>query len=498
MTFTMGTRLQNTEDSNTGENLRRTPAPPLVVDLDGTLFRTDLLHESLLRLVKRRPWALILVPVWLLRGRANLKSKIGELVQLDADVLPISEEFAAWLRIEKASGRSLVLATASNQNLAARAVAHLDLFDLVLGSSEKRNLKGEAKTEEILRNCGAEFDYAGNSRTDQPVWRVSREAILVNASRSVEAAARQSANVTRVFPPARGQLKAAIRSLRLYQWVKNLLIFVPAFASHQAVRGPVLLESAMAFLAFGMCASSVYVANDLLDLEEDRRHDTKKRRPFASGACSISTGVMLAGLFLLGSLTLAARIGHHLLPILLIYICLTSCYSLWLKKALLLDVLTLAILYAFRVFVGHVVTGIPFSPWLSPFTFFLFLSLAFSKRASELIRFGRSGRDVVPGRGYSTADLPTITTAGISSGFLSSLVLALYINSDSVTLLYKRPELLWATVPLLLYFIARLWVACGRGELHDDPVVYLTRTPSTYYVLLAVLLVVIAAMVNWF
>jgi 4-hydroxybenzoate polyprenyltransferase len=451
-----------------------------------------------LRLLKQRPWALILVPVWLLRGRATLKRKISELVHLDAQVLPINEELMAWLRIEKQRGRSLVLATASDRNLTARAVAHLELFDLVLASSGNRNLKGRAKLEAIVQNCGAEFDYAGNSRTDLPIWRASREAILVNANPSVDAAARRSSNVTCVFPSAGGRLKAAIQSLRLYQWLKNLLIFVPAFTSHQGVHGQVLLKSALAFLAFGMCASAVYVANDLLDLEEDRQHASKKNRPFASAACSISTGVLVGGLSLAAGLGLAAWMADGLLPLLLLYILLTTCYSLWLKKALLLDVMTLAILYTVRIIVGHVVTGVPFSAWLSSFTFFLFLSLAFSKRATELIRLRPSARNMVPGRGYSTVDLQVMMTAGISSGFLSSLVLALYINSDSVKPLYKRPDLLWAVVPLLLYYIGRVWIACGRGELDDDPIVYSAKTPSTYFILAAVLLVVIAATVDWF
>jgi 4-hydroxybenzoate polyprenyltransferase len=467
--------------------------PPLVVDLDGTLLRTDLLHESLLRLLKQRPWALLMVPVWLLRGRVNLKRKLSELVHLNCAVLPIHEEFIEWLRSEKKRGRSLVLATASDQNLAARAVAHLELFDRVLGSRGSRNLKGHNKIEAIIQECGPEFDYAGNSQSDQSVWRASRQAILVNAHRSVEALARRSANVTRVFPPAGGRLKAMIRSLRIYQWVKNLLIFVPAFTSHEGVHGPVIVKSMLGFLALSMCASGVYVANDLLDLEEDRQHSSKRDRPFASGECSILTGVLVGGLSMSAGLALGAWIGNGLLLVLLLYVFLASLYSLCLKKMLLLDVLTLAILYTVRVIVGHVLTGILFSAWLSSFMFFLFLSLAFSKRATELIKFSQSGGDVVPGRGYSRVDLPVIMTSGICSGFISSLVLALYINSDAVKGLYRRPELLWAIMPVLLYYIGRLWVMCGRGKLDDDPIIYSAKSPSTYYVAALILVVVIAA-----
>jgi 4-hydroxybenzoate polyprenyltransferase len=472
--------------------------PPLVVDLDGTLLRTDLLSESGLRLIKQSPWAIIFIPLWLLRGRAYLKRKIFNLARPDIALLPIHEELLAWLRGQKELGRRLVLATASDQKLAELAVAPMELFDVVIGSDGERNLKGRAKLETIVRLCGPVFDYAGNSHADHPVWRSSREAILVNASKSVEAAARRTSPVTRVFERKGTTLGATIRSLRLYQWVKNLLIFVPAFTSHQAVYWAVLYKLAITFLAFGLCASGVYVCNDLLDLEEDRRHRTKKNRPFATGQVQIRTGVIVSAISLSLGLGLSAVIGEMLLPLVLLYVGLTTCYSLYLKRILLVDVLILAVLYTIRLIVGHAVTGIPYSVWLSSFAFFLFLSLAFSKRAAELVTLAGNGRDVLPGRGYAAVDLNMATTAGVCSGFLSVLVLALYINSDAVRILYYRPAILWAILPLLLYYILRLWVICGRGELHDDPVIYTAKSPSTYFVAIIVVLIVIAATVKSF
>src|SRR5262245_13502289 len=239
---------------------------PLVVDLDGTLLRTDLLHESVIRLIKQEPWNLLALLVWLLRGRKYFKRRVFSEVRLDTTVLPVNEEVLGWLREEKDRGRKLFLATASDQNLAQETIESLNLFDSVLGSTATRDLKGAEKAVAIKETCGAKFDYVGNSRADLAVWRLSREAILVNAGESVERVARRTANVTRVISSQRNALRASIKPLRLYQWVKNLLIFVPAFTSHQWLNGPILLKSAIAFLAFGLCASGTYIANDLLDL----------------------------------------------------------------------------------------------------------------------------------------------------------------------------------------------------------------------------------------
>jgi len=479
----------------TGESDQSTV--PLVVDLDGTLLRTDLLHESAVRLVKQKPWSLFAIPLWLLRGRKYLKNRIFGEVGLDGMPLPINEEVYAWLAEEKSKGRLLILATASDRSLAEQTVKHMGLFDIVLGSLGERDLKGAEKVEAIKECCGTQFDYAGNSRADLAIWRVSRQAILVDPPKAVESEARKSGNVSRVISSPKTGLKAGVKSLRLYQWVKNLLIFVPAFTSHEWSNWHILTKCAIAFVAFNFCASATYVANDLIDLEEDRRNATKRLRPFASGECSILWGVIIATACMLAGFSLALVAGNHLSAMLFLYIFITACYSLEMKKIFLLDVMTLAVLYTMRVMVGHVVTGIAFSMWLLSFAFFLFLSLAFSKRAAELISLGEGKQQTVPGRGYLAGDLQVITMAGICSGFLSSLVFALYVNSASVTLLYKRPAILWGILPLLLYYIVRVWIICGRGELDVDPILYTAKSKSTYYIAAIVLLLVIAATVRF-
>jgi 4-hydroxybenzoate polyprenyltransferase len=466
---------------------------PLVVDLDGTLLRTDLLLESVLRLIKRAPWLVLFMPLWLLKGRAYLKHKIFRRARANAPMLPLHEELLAWLRAEKVHGRRLVLATASDYHHACSVVEPLGLFDTVLGSDGQRNLKGRQKLETIVEVCGKEFDYVGNSSSDLEIWRGCRHAILVNTSRRVERSAHRAGNVVRVFPRPLTHLHEALRSMRFYQWVKNLLVFVPAITSHTIFDGAVAGRATLAFLSFGFAASAGYILNDLLDLEEDRRHPTKKQRPFASGRASIGFGILLASASLSFSAVIATLVQRTFVSTLIVYLMLTCVYSLFLKRLLVVDVLTLALLYTLRVVAGSAATGIVLSPWLLSFAFFLFLSLAFSKRAADLIQHQKNNRKAVPGRGYVTTDLDAVCAAGMCSGFLSSLVLALYISSESVQLLYRQPIFLWGLQPILLYYISRLWVICRRGELTEDPIQYTAREPSTYGAAFLAILVLLAA-----
>jgi 4-hydroxybenzoate polyprenyltransferase len=486
---------QSQRDAESGGNQSDSSSEniPLVVDLDGTLLHTDLLLESALRLIKQKPWLGLLMPLWLLKGRAHLKQRIFQQVQLDVSLLPPNEELLAWLRNEKARGRRLVLATASDYHQAGSVVEPLGLFDTVLGSDGRRNLKGRNKLATIVEVCGKEFDYAGNSSSDLAIWRGCRHAILVNTSRRVERSARRAGNVARVFPPSFNALRDALRSMRLYQWVKNLLLFVPAITSHTIFDASVFGNAALAFLSFGFAASAGYLLNDLLDLEEDRRHIIKKHRPLASGRMFIGSGIVLAVACLSASALIARLVPGTFLIALATYVLLTSMYSLFLKRFLVIDVLVLALLYTLRVIAGHLATGIPFSFWLLSFAFFLFLSLAFSKRAADLIQHRQDNQNGMPGRGYMTTDLEAVCIAGMCSGFLSSLVLALYINSDSVQLLYRHPAFLWGLQPILLYYITRLWVICRRGELTEDPILYTVRAPSTYGAALLAVVVLLAA-----
>jgi 4-hydroxybenzoate polyprenyltransferase/phosphoserine phosphatase len=466
---------------------------PLVVDLDGTLLRTDLTLESALRLVKQKPWLALLIPFWLLKGRAYLKRRIFHLIRMDLSLLPLHDELLAWLRDERQRGRRLILATASDHEQASLVVGPLGLFDTVLGSDGQKNLKGKHKLETIVEECGENFDYVGNSSADLPIWKSCRRSVVVNASARAERSARHLGNVARLFPPSLTAFRDTFRALRCHQWIKNLLVFVPAITSHTILDWSVASKSMLAFLSFGFCASAGYIVNDLLDLEEDRQHPMKKDRPFASGQLSIGSGVLLALASLSASAALAGFLSDAFLMGLITYLVLSFLYSAYLKRLLVVDVIVLALLYSLRVIAGDMATGIVLTMWLLSFAFFLFLSLAFSKRAADLIQLRHDSRKLVPGRGYVTADLEAVCIAGMCSGFLSSVVLALYINSDSVQLLYRRPVLLWGLQPVLLYYIIRLWMICRRGELTDDPIQYTASDPSTYGAALLAGLVLLAA-----
>jgi len=466
---------------------------PLVVDLDGTLLRTDLSLESALRFIKQKPWLALLVPFWLLKGRAFLKRRISKLVTVEASLLPLNEMLLRWLKHEKMRGRRLILATASDCDQARAVVEPLGIFDAVMGSDGRCNLKGRNKLHAIVKEYGDQFDYAGNSSADLQIWRNCRNAVLVNATRRVEDSARQVANVTEVFPVSPVSLGDLIRAMRCYQWVNNLLVFVPAITSHTVFQGTIAGKAALAFFSFGFAASATYIFNDLLDLEEDRSHITKKHRPFASGRMSLGSGLLLALACLSISIAIAALVSYGFITVLLAYMILTSLYSVLLKRLVVIDVLALAFLYTLRVIAGNLATGIVFSLWLLPFAFFLFLSLAFSKRAADLIQHQQDNRKLLLGRGYLTTDLDIICIAGICSGFLSSLVMALYINSYSVQLLYRRPTVLWGLQPILLYYVTRLWLICRRGELTEDPIQYVAREPSTYGAALLAIVVLLAA-----
>lgn len=388
-----------------GVNKRSGSSPedvPLVIDLDGTLLRTDLLLESALRLIKQRPWLVLLLPIWFLRGRAYLKRKVSQAVKIDVSLLPAHEELLTWLRQEKAGGRRLILATASDYQQACSVAATLGLFDTVLGSDGQRNLKGRKKLKTLVDVCGERFDYAGNSSADLAIWQGCRQAILVNTSKRVERLARRAGNVARVFSGSRTGFRDGVRSMRFQRWAKNLLVFVPAITSQTLFDGPVFGSATLAFFSFGLAASSAYILNDLLDLEEDRRHPTQKQRPLASGRMFIGSGMLLAIAALSASLLIASLLPGAFGAALIAYLVLTSLYSLFLKRFLVTDVLVTALLYTVRLIAGYLAIAIPLSLQILSWAFVFFLSLVVAARVLELFRSPLVNRDVVEGAGTRT------------------------------------------------------------------------------------------------
>ena len=447
----------------------------LCVDLDGSLIRTDLLYEAVLLLTIHHPLKLLAFPGWLAQGKAVFKEKIAALVAPDAALLPYNDELLAWITEQRKSGRRVVLCTASDRSYAQGVADHVGIFDEVLASDGSTNLSGSRKAALLVERFGSRgFDYVGNSHKDLPVWEVARRAIVVGGS-SLEQAAGRLAPVERRFANGRAGAGAWVRGLRLHQWLKNLLLLLPLLGAHRWGDFAAWTSVLEAFVAFGCCASGVYLVNDLVDLENDRQHERKRLRPMASGKISVAMAACVAPLLFMVSFAIAANVSVGFLAWLATYLVLTTLYTFVLKKIALVDCLALAGLYTLRVVAGGAAAAQFVSFWLLAFSLFLFLSLAYVKRYAELTGALAQGKEKARGRGYHTGDRHLLQSFGVSAGFAASLVLALYLNSDAVQLLYHNADRLWFTLPVLLYWISRMWLLASRGQMHEDPVIFAVR-----------------------
>lgn len=448
-------------------------ALPLCVDCDGTLLRTDLLHESVLLLIKASWTNALWIPLWLLKGRAHMKQLIAERVTIDPTLLPYNEEVLDIVRRARVLGRTTVLATASPLSQAQLIADHVGLFDIVIASDGGCNLKGERKAARLEAEFGrGGFVYAGDSRADMPVWAASGGAIVVGSSGSLELAAGAVTAVVQSICVSKPTVATYLRGIRVHQWLKNLLVFVALLAAHRASHANELFLAILAFFAFSFCASAVYIINDLLDLSADRRHARKRHRPFASGLIPIVRGVAMVPL-LLG---LAALLCLWLPPLfaatLAGYFVLTCLYSFWLKNHVIVDVMLLTSLYTIRIVAGSAANDIHPSFWLLAFSMFLFLSLAAVKRYSEMLVLVQQAQHAAVGRGYTVLDMPVLMSLGSAAGYIAILILALYVNSPDLGGLYPNAWSLWMVLPPMLYWISRVWMKTHRGEMHEDPVVF--------------------------
>lgn len=446
----------------------------LVVDLDGTLIKTDILIEVILVFLKKNPFRLIFIFAWILRGKVHLKDELSQIIDLDVSILPYNKNVLTLIEEKKKDGYFIVLATATHSKYAHKIAEHLNCFDEVLASDLSTNLSGITKANKLVGLYGArQFDYVGNSKEDLSVWSVSRRSIIVNPDRGVLAKANKIDNVNDILDSRPNFFKTLLKALRVHQYAKNALIFVPLAASHQLFDISNITTTFLAFLAFSLCASTVYLINDLVDLEDDRHHKTKCNRPFASGALDVRTGLILCPLLLL----VAIVITTILLPFpffmtLATYYIFTLLYSFKLKRIVIIDVITLAILYTLRIIAGNAALGLKLSFWLLAFSMFIFLSLALVKRYAELKEVKLSGKKNARGRGYQREDLEMLSSLGAASGYISVLILALYINEPSTASMYTNPQLIWFSCPIILYWISRVWMLTHRGIMHEDPVVF--------------------------
>jgi 4-hydroxybenzoate polyprenyltransferase/phosphoserine phosphatase len=445
---------------------------PLAVDLDGTLVATDLLWEAIILLVKRNILFLFVLPFWALRGPYVLKMKLAERVEIDPDGLPYRADFLEFLKAEKKKRRKIFLATGSPKVFAQKIADHLGLFSGVLASGNGVNLTSSCKTAALDGAFGSGgYDYAGNSHADIAVFDSARQAIVVAPDRAAERYQRRHNSA--LFSKAKNTVTPLLKMLRVHQWAKNALIFVPAVLANDLDQLATIVECCVAFVAFSFAASAIYILNDLIDLPLDRRHPTKRKRSIAAGLVSIPVALSTATALMLAATSISLLLPILFQIILASYVALTTAYSFFLKRMLLIDVLTLAGLYTVRVIAGAAATQISVSFWLLAFSVFFFLSLALVKRFVELDHNEAAASKAIAGRGYRVADKHVLAEAGMASAFSSALVLALYIDSNEVQQLYGTPWLIWPLCPIVLYLSIRIWVLARRGEMHEDPVVFL-------------------------
>lgn len=453
---------------------------PLAVDLDGTLIRGDLFIEAILRFVASNPFNLFALIGWLLKGRAYAKAKLAEASPTDAATLPYDERVLEYLKAERESGRIIVLATASDKKAAQAVADHLGLFDAVFASDGEVNLKSARKAERLQEAFPDGFVYAGNDTPDLKVWAAAKQAVVVNAPKGLAAQARRRFTIEHSIAPQGGAPRALIKAIRPQQWAKNVLVFLPMLTGQGWLDMDAWINAFIAFFAVSMAASSVYLVNDAADIDADRAHHRKKKRPFASGALSPVTGLAAAVLLVAGGLSLGAVAG--VLPFVALYLVVSSLYTFWLKRVTLVDVFVLGGLYTIRVVLGGAATGYFASSWLLAFCCFFFLSLALVKRFTEVETVAAKGGGELSRRGYMGSDGQMLAMLGVGAAFVSCLVLALYLQSDAVRAHYNEPFLLWALPAAVVFWLCRVWLLASRGLVHDDPLVFALRDKPSWLI----------------
>jgi 4-hydroxybenzoate polyprenyltransferase/phosphoserine phosphatase len=460
---------------------------PLCVDLDGTLLATDCLWESFIQGLKQNPFIVFLVPVWLMKGKAHLKNQLAKYADFDVDSLPENPHFLNWLAEQVLKEREIYLVSASDQTLVSAVAEEFGIFKEAIGSRAGLNLRGRNKSDYLVERFGeGEFDYVGNDSSDLPIWEKSHSAIMVHPNRRLEKLVPKENRL--VIMEDRPRVAVAfLKAIRPHQWMKNLLIFVPLLTAHVWHRPDAWVAAMLAFVSFSFCASAVYLINDLTDLKSDRLHKTKRNRPFASGTLPLYYGLIGSPFLLAFSFLIMVFANYQFgMPVLAVYFISTCLYSFWVKQVAGVDIVFLAGLYTIRLVLGASAVEVEISDWLLAFSMFFFLSLALAKRFSELYNIKEENRSKVVGRGYSTIDLNLMAMLGSSSGYLSILVLALYVSGETVANLYNHPKWILLICPIMLCWVTRLWLVTHRGAMDEDPISFAMKDAFSYGTLLLI------------
>ena len=458
----------------------------LCVDLDGTFLQTDMLYESFVYCFMKNPLILFLCIIWLIRGgKTLLKEKLANKYSFDPILLPVNTSVHNLIRSKKDHGYLVFLISASaDQILKAIFERYSYLFNgyfgtgtVVTGGGEP-NLQGVNKAEFIKENFkNSHIEYIGNSNADIIVWKNCSKGYAVSSNTNKFPS---ELHLEYLKPNAQKSIiKLILKQLRVHQWIKNSLIFLPLVASHQILSPTTYLYSLFGICAFSLITSTVYVINDLLDLENDRAHETKKKRPLASGDLSILLGLYLAFACFTSGAIIAYAISPLFLILALVYILINLFYSAKAKKLIILDCILLAMMYTYRIFLGTIIASLEVSVWLISFSFFLFLSLAFIKRYAELFNLKKQSMEKTKGRAYQVNDMPVIIGMAIGAGFLSILVLDIYLNQDEIKEAFQSIWFAYFCLPTLLYWLARIFIKTARGNMNEDPVAYALKDKAS-------------------
>jgi 4-hydroxybenzoate polyprenyltransferase/phosphoserine phosphatase len=473
------------------------PLLPLAVDLDGTLLATDTLHEGLVAALVRDPASVPGLLRSLLQGRAHFKQQVSRAAPANAAILPLRKPFVAWLEAQRAAGRRLHLVTAADQSVADAVAGHLEIFDSATGSDGTRNLKGAEKAAWLRERFPDGFAYAGDSHHDLDVFAAAEEIVLVNTSPAVAAAARRMAEteVLAEFPSQNSPIRDWIGALRIHQWSKNALLFVPLVLGHKLGDPTAILTCVLGLVLMGMTASGTYLLNDIADLPSDRLHRTKRNRAIAAGR--IAPLHALAGAI---ALILMGFIGGALLSAsfvlgLFFYVCLSLTYSAFLKRIALLDTLTIGGLFTLRLALGVELAGVPYSPWLMAFAGFFFFSCALAKRHGELMEAKVAHGGGLARRGYEVDDWPLTLGFGAASAMAALQIMILYVaNEAAPSRLYTHGAWLYVAPAALAVWLVRIWMLSHRRMLKDDPVVFALRDRWSWAIGAVIAAAIIAAL----
>ena len=468
----------------------------LFVDLDKTLIKSDFLLESFVRYFSQNIFAPILCfGVLITKGKVGLKKFLSNKSQISIENLPYDQQVldAIYQWKENCPQEKVILISATDQNIIEQIACHLKCFDAWYGT-ENENLKSEIKLKKIKDLTGdASFSYIGDSFADLVIWERAKKCYLVNPTKSlVKSVTKINDSIEIIVSKKSNLFSEIIKTIRVHQWVKNLLIFIPTILSLQPFVD-LLGDLVSGFFAFSFIASAFYILNDLFDIENDRVHHSKKNRAFASGSLSINQGFFIFILLIAVAILISISLPQAFQLLLLLYAVATFTYSKYLKKLVIFDILTLSALYLLRVITGGALVELTISNWLLTFSVFFFLFLASVKRWVELDKLNA---EVVTGRGYQISDKSFIANLSYFSGLISILVICLYIESQQALTLYNQSKILWLTPIILLYWVLETLFKVERGQIDEDPVKYALKSKTSYMALIGFIIIFLLSIIK--